>query len=128
MTNKYFIEADFSDFEEMNVISVPDKLTDVMPTPKEMEFIRAQLETEFKSCEAGLSKLCPRIVQAATTAGTKNLLSTMFDKFGSNTILEFLEMTKQDYGLLVAEWAATQVLGPYCPKAVILAGEWRNRG
>jgi hypothetical protein len=128
MTNRYFTPADFSDFEDMNVLSIPEKSTDVMPTPEEMTSLRSRLEHEFKSCEAGLSKLCSHTVQASTTSGTKNLFSAMFNNFGSKSILEFLEMTKQDYGLLVAEWAATQVLGPYCPKAVALAGEWRNRG
>ena len=128
MTNKYFTPADFSDFEDLNVVSIPEKVTFVTPTPEEIVSLRAQLEHEFKSCEAGLSKLCPRAVQASTTSGTKNLFSRMFDNFGEKSVLEFLEMTKQDYGLLVAEWAATQVLGPYCPKAVTLAGEWRHRG
>jgi len=128
MTNKYFIEADFSDFEDLNVVSVPEKTTTVVPTPEEMATLRARLEHEFKKCETGLSKLCPRTVQASTTSGTKNLFGIMFDNFGSKSILEFLEMTKQDYGLSVAEWAATQVLGPFCPKAITLAGEWRNRG
>lgn len=128
MSNKFFTPADFSDFEEMNVIHAPEKDTAVVPTPEEANAIRAALDHEFKRCEEGLSNLCPRTVQASTTAGTKNLFSMMFNNFENKSVIEFLEMTKQDYGLLVAEWAATKVLGPYCPKALTLAGEWRNRG
>jgi hypothetical protein len=128
MENRFFTPADFSDFENMQTVDVPEKDKDVVPTAEELGKVRARLDHEFRNCEAGLSKLCPRAVQASTTAGTKSLFSTMFDNFDSSTIIPFLEMVKQDYGLLVAEWAATQVLGPFCPRAITLAGEWRNRG
>ena len=126
MTNRYFTPADFSDFEDLQVVQALEPHKNPVPTAKEIENIKARLINEFQNCENGISKLCGHAVQASTTAGTKNLFSMMFDKFESSTILPFLEMTKQDYGLLVAEWAALQVLGPFCEEAITLAGKWRN--
>lgn len=128
MTNRYFKPASFEDFEDLHVVHASENPAILAPTPEEMLTLRSRLEHEFKNCEAGLSKMCPRTVQASTTSGTKSLLNTMFNNFESKAVLEFLEMTKQDYGLLVAEWAATQILGPYCPEAITLSGKWRNRG
>lgn len=128
MENKYFKPADFSDFEE--TLESKRIVVDIFPLPnkEEVKIIRQRLESEFNRCETGTSKLTNRAIQSSSTIGTKNLMNVMLETFNDSTVLSFLEMVKQDFGLTVAEWCAQDVLASYSAVAIKKAGEWRRNG
>lgn len=117
MSNKFFQPVDFSDFEPITeVIEKKRENYFVIPSIEVLEDIKKRLISEFERCEKGTSKLTRYAIQATTTNITKNTMELLFNDFTQKNLTNFIQTIKQDYGFLVAEWAATELFSQIYPE------------
>lgn len=120
MTRKtrFFEESDVSDIENELLykdIEEPKPDTSVKDIRKLKDSLE-RLETELARCHTGTSKLRKGSVQKKSTTPTYSSIERVRTGISRESIEKLIEVLEQDFGYIVARWAAEEVFHIHHPE------------